>query len=58
MVNLSPFATDHSLKRVPDESKIRDKMIFAASKDSIRKALTGVNREIGATCAEELEEVV
>eukprot|EP00835_Amoeboradix_gromovi_P003659 NODE_250_length_12902_cov_0.423182.p8 type:complete len:139 gc:universal NODE_250_length_12902_cov_0.423182:3774-3358(-) len=33
----------------PDESKIKEKMIYAASKDGIRKKLVGVQTEIQAT---------
>ena len=33
----------------PDESKIKEKMLYASSKDSIRKKLVGVQTEIQAT---------
>ena len=33
----------------PDESKIKEKMIYASSKDNIRKKLVGVQTEIQAT---------
>ena len=33
----------------PDESKIKEKMIYAATKDGIRKKLVGVQTEIQAT---------
>eukprot|EP00834_Sanchytrium_tribonematis_P001630 NODE_41_length_34096_cov_2.002235.p26 type:complete len:139 gc:universal NODE_41_length_34096_cov_2.002235:30980-31396(+) len=33
----------------PDESKIREKMVYASTKDAIRKKLVGVQTEIQAT---------
>jgi len=39
----------------PDTAKIKAKMVYAASKDALRKKLVGVASEIQATDAEELE---
>jgi len=39
----------------PDEAKIKAKMITAASKAAVKKALTGISCEIQATGADEIE---
>ncbi len=38
-----------SLYRTPDDSKIKEKMLYASSKDAIRKRLVGVAIEIQGT---------
>eukprot|EP00122_Pirum_gemmata_P008449 Pgem_evm1s7787 len=39
----------------PDDSKIKAKMITAASKEAVKRALTGISTEIQATSADEIE---
>eukprot|EP00121_Abeoforma_whisleri_P001913 Awhi_evm1s1712 len=39
----------------PDDSKIKAKMITAASKEAVKRALTGISTEIQATGADEIE---
>eukprot|EP01098_Paradermamoeba_levis_P007294 TRINITY_DN3007_c0_g1_i1.p1 TRINITY_DN3007_c0_g1~~TRINITY_DN3007_c0_g1_i1.p1 ORF type:complete len:142 (-),score=46.76 TRINITY_DN3007_c0_g1_i1:213-638(-) len=39
----------------PEASKIKHKMVYAASKDAVKKALTGVQVEVGATDKSELD---
>merc|ERR1712065_122426 len=39
----------------PDTAKIKKKMVYAASKDAIRKQLLGIHAEIQATAADETE---
>ncbi|KZS95901.1 actin depolymerizing factor [Sistotremastrum niveocremeum HHB9708] len=39
----------------PDDSKIKQKMVYASSKDALRKSLVGVHAEIQATSYEELD---
>lgn len=41
--------------RCPDTAKIKSKMVYAASKDALRKRLVGVAVEIQATDSDELE---
>ena len=41
--------THHTHNRSPDTSKIKSKMVYAASKDALRKKLVGVATEIQAT---------
>jgi len=40
----------------PDDSKIKQKMVFAASKDALRRTLVGIAAEIQATDASEVAE--
>eukprot|EP00762_Andalucia_godoyi_P008229 ANDGO_02962.mRNA.1 Actophorin len=40
----------------PDNAKIKSKMLYAASKDNIKKALDGIQIELQATDAAEIEE--
>jgi len=35
--------------RAPDDAKIKQKMLFASSKDALRRALTGIAVEIQGT---------
>jgi cofilin len=44
-----------SLVRCPDTAKIKSKMVYASSKDALRKKLVGVALEIQATDPEEIE---
>merc|ERR1711879_1076067 len=39
----------------PDTSKIKSKMIYAASKDALKKCLVGIAREVQATDQSELD---
>jgi hypothetical protein len=40
--------------RSPDESRIKDKMLYASSKDSLRRALVGIASEIQGTDIDEI----
>lgn len=40
----------------PDTSNIKKKMLYAASKDALRKKLVGINHEVQATESAELDE--
>jgi len=37
------------LRRSPDEAKVKTKMLYASSKDAIRRSLVGIANEIQAT---------
>ena len=39
----------------PDSAKIKDKMLYASSKDALRKKLVGVHLEVQATDMDEVE---
>ncbi|CAO1623780.1 unnamed protein product [Jaminaea pallidilutea] len=39
----------------PDDSKIKQKMVFASSKDALRRALVGISSEIQGTDASEVD---
>lgn len=41
--------------RSPDDSKIKQKMVFASSKDALRRALVGISSEIQGTDASEVD---
>lgn len=41
--------------RSPDESKIKQKMVFASSKDALRRALVGISAEIQGTDFSEVD---
>jgi cofilin len=41
--------------RSPDEAKVKDKMVYAASKDALRTALPGISYEIQATDETEVD---
>lgn len=41
--------------RSPDAAKLKDKMLYASSKDALRKQLTGVHFEIQATDTDDVE---
>lgn len=41
-------------RRSPDESRIKDKMLYASSKDSLRRALVGIASEIQGTDLDEI----
>ncbi|OLY84376.1 Cofilin [Smittium mucronatum] len=43
-----------TLSRSPDTAKIRPKMLYASSKDAIRKRLDGINNEIQCTDLDEV----
>lgn len=40
--------------RAPDTSKVKQKMLYASSKDAIRKKLIGIGTEVQATDASEI----
>lgn len=42
------------LLRAPDTSKVKQKMLYASSKDAIRKRLSGIATEIQATDSSEI----
>lgn len=42
-------------RRSPDDAKIKQKMIYASSKDAIRKALVGISSEIQGTDVSEVD---
>lgn len=44
-----------SADRSPDDSKIKSKMLFASSKDALRKALVGISAEIQGTDFSEVD---
>ena len=44
----------HARHRSPDSSKIRQKMLFASSKDALRRSLDGIGAEIQATDLDEV----
>lgn len=39
----------HDVHRSPDDSKIKQKMLFASSKDALRRSLVGIASEIQGT---------
>ena len=41
--------------RCPDEAKIRDKMIYASTKDTVKKALTGLSLEFQANSHDDMD---
>ena len=41
--------------RTPDEAPIKQKMLYAASKDALKKKLTGITHEIQATGFDEID---
>ena len=43
------IVTDHSWIRSPDEAKIKEKMLYASSRDALRRALVGIAVEIQGT---------
>jgi len=42
------------LFRSPDDSKIKQKMLYASSKDALRKSLVGISSEIQGTDSSEV----
>ena len=44
------------LHRSDDNASIKPKMLYASSKDALKKALTGINEEYQATDRGDLEE--
>lgn len=46
--------TVHSVLRTPDDAPIRQKMVYASSKDALRKQLVGIAAEIQATSYDEI----
>lgn len=43
------IVTDHPWIRSPDDAKIKEKMLYASSRDALRRALVGVAIEIQGT---------
>jgi len=41
-------------RRSPDEAKIKDKMLYASSKDALRRSLVGIASEIQGTDSSEV----
>lgn len=41
-------------RRTPDDAPIRQKMVYASSKDALRKQLVGIAAEIQATSYDEI----
>jgi hypothetical protein len=52
-LNFYPFPYLQTI-RTPDDAPIRQKMIYASSKDAIRKQLVGISTEIQATDYDEI----
>jgi PHP family Zn ribbon phosphoesterase len=59
--SVSLFGIEFGLKsvydvviRAPDTAKVKQKMLYASSKDAIRKKLVGVGTEVQATDASEI----
>ena len=50
----STLGTIKVIKRSPDNAKIKHKMVYASSKDAIRKKLDGIYTEVQATDLAEL----
>ena len=42
------------VRRSPDEAKIKDKMLYASSKDALRRSLVGIASEIQGTDSSEV----
>ena len=42
--------------RCPDSAKVRTKMLYASSKDALKKKLVGINHEVQATEHSELNQ--
>lgn len=51
---LNPLFRVSPMFRIPDNCKVKAKMIYAASKDAIRKSLQGIATEVQATDASEI----
>jgi hypothetical protein len=45
---------DERTRRTPEESRIKQKMIYASSRDALRRALVGVSTDIQATDMSEI----
>ena len=43
------IVTDHPRIRSPDEAKIKEKMVYASSRDALKRALVGIAVEIQGT---------
>jgi cofilin len=41
--------------RSPDDAPVKSKMLFASSKDALRKALVGIHLEVQGTDSSEVE---
>ena len=52
---IQPTSTPALARRSPDESKIKQKMVFASSKDALRRALVGISAEIQGTDFSEVD---
>ena len=42
--------------RAPESAPLKSKMIYASSKDAIKKKLTGIKHELQANCYEEVKD--
>lgn len=51
---LTRLSGSHPFHRIPDNCKVKAKMIYAASKETIRKSLQGIATEVQATDASEI----
>jgi hypothetical protein len=49
-----PLCANASLSRAPDTAKIKERMIYASSKDTLRRSLDGIAVEIQGTDADEV----
>lgn len=54
MVDFACKETDIYWDRSPDGSKIKEKMVYASSKDALRRSLQGIALEIQGTDLEEV----
>ena len=48
-VEVRAISHEHTSIRAPDHAKIKQKMVFASSKDALRRALQGVAIEVQGT---------
>lgn len=48
------FLLTHFSFRIPDTSKVRQKMLYASSKDALRRQLVGIAIEVQGTDASEV----
>ena len=50
LLSAPPLSTDRTpITRSPDDAKIKAKMLFASSKDALRRSLVGIAAEIQGT---------
>lgn len=57
LINFS-INKSHSFFRAPDSAKVKDKMVYAGSKDALNRALVGVATKVSATDRSEITEAI